>query len=431
MSPVHDSARPRGVPPDGDAISTACTLPPASRRRSGAVPASPVGRGTPTRVRSAPAARCARTSSRRSTCRMWSVVRTTTTSGAVVRTASRWAARADASREGRLEATGRPLSTGRKCGRRSSRRSRALARTWDRSVAQVRGAATWMVVAPELASAARARSRKRYLPANGVSAGSSAKPTPASGGSPPATRSPTIRPSIPPPFQGPARMPENAAGARAGLHSRISIEWQDTNHAVRPTAYGTRRIATGTLLVCHLAGADDLQVGDQFADRGPGVTRIPAQLTLQLEPPAVAQRPVAKLQVGALHVTPPREQALDLGEGEQSDPLLGEIVGHRQQARQQPHMVAGDLLGQARVCPHREQAERRLELAQCGLHLTTVEMRVAPGAAGEAAAETPAFEPGQGGSGQRACEERQQHDDQRERDRDQDQRGEHVGRLRM
>src|SRR5438046_696130 len=132
-----------------------------------------------------------------------------------------------------------------------------------------------------------------------------------------------------------------------------------------------------TLLVGDLAPGEELKVVDQLAHRGARLARVAAQLPLELEAPAVAQRAVAELEVGALHVAASVEEPVDLGEREQPHALLRQVIGDREQAREQPGVMASDLLGQARVDAHDEQAEGRLELAQRRLDLPLVEMRVA------------------------------------------------------
>src|SRR3989442_7785134 len=54
-----------------------------------------------------------------------------------------------------------------------------------------------------------------------------------------------------------------------------------------------------TLLVGDLAPGEELEVGDQLAHRGARLARVAAQLPPELEAPAVAQRAVAGLEVGA------------------------------------------------------------------------------------------------------------------------------------
>ena len=63
------------------------------------------------------------------------------------------------------------------------------------------------------------------------------------------------------------------------------------------------------LLVGDLAPGEELEVGDQLTHRRARLARVAAQLPLELEAAAVAQRAVAELQVGALHVAAPVELA--------------------------------------------------------------------------------------------------------------------------
>src|SRR5439155_25135815 len=136
---------------------------------------------------------------------------------------------------------------------------------------------------------------------------------------------------------------------------------------------------------------------DQLADGCPRVARVPAERTLQLEAARIAQRPVPQLHVRALHLRAAREQAVDLGEREQAHALRREVVGDREQAREESGVVARDLIGQAWIGADDHQAERRLELAQRGLDLTLLEMRVAARGAREAALEARALEGREGG----------------------------------
>src|SRR5206468_8469055 len=112
-----------------------------------------------------------------------------------------------------------------------------------------------------------------------------------------------------------------------------------------------------TLLVGDLAPGEELEVGDQLAHRGARLARVAAQLPLELEAPAVAQRAVAELEVGAPHAAAPVEEPVDLGEREQAHALLRPVTGDREQAREEPGVMARDLLGEARVHPHDEQTE--------------------------------------------------------------------------
>src|SRR5207245_2443720 len=118
------------------------------------------------------------------------------------------------------------------------------------------------------------------------------------------------------------------------------------------------------LLVGDLAPGEELEVGDQLTHRRARLARVAAQLPLELEAAAVAQRAVAELQVGALHVAAPVEKPVDLGEREQAHALLGQLVGDREQAREEPGVVAPDLLGETRVDPPGEPAQGRLQPAQ-------------------------------------------------------------------
>src|SRR5437667_12063395 len=159
------------------------------------------------------------------------------------------------------------------------------------------------------------------------------------------------------------------------------------------------------LLVGDLAPGEELEVGDQLTHRRARLARVAAQLPLELEAAAVAQRAVAELHVGALHVAAPVEEPVDLGEREQAHALLGQLVGDREQARKEPGVVAPDLLGETRVDPHDEQAEGRLELAQRRLDLPLPEVRVAACSVRQAALETGALEGGERRHRQRPGEE--------------------------
>src|SRR5947208_9711375 len=90
------------------------------------------------------------------------------------------------------------------------------------------------------------------------------------------------------------------------------------------------------------------------------------QLALQLQPPRVPQRTRLELEVRALHLAAALEEPVDLGEGEESHAMLGEIVGHGEQAREEARVMAGDQLGQPRIGTHGDQAESSLEGAQRG-----------------------------------------------------------------
>src|SRR5436309_10724415 len=97
-----------------------------------------------------------------------------------------------------------------------------------------------------------------------------------------------------------------------------------------------------TLLVGDLAPGEELEVGDQLAHRGARLARVAPQLPLELEAPAVAQGAVAELEVGALHVAAPVEEAVDLGEREEAHALPGQLIGDREQPREEPGVVARD-----------------------------------------------------------------------------------------
>src|SRR5207249_6339134 len=100
------------------------------------------------------------------------------------------------------------------------------------------------------------------------------------------------------------------------------------------------------LLVGDLAPGEELEVGDQLAHCSARLARVATQLPLELEAPAIAQRAVAELAVGALHVAAPVEEPVDLGEREQAHALLGQVIGDREQAREEPGVMARDLLGE-------------------------------------------------------------------------------------
>jgi hypothetical protein len=68
------------------------------------------------------------------------------------------------------------------------------------------------------------------------------------------------------------------------------------------------------LLVGDLAGGQDLDVGDELAHGGACLAGVATQLSLELDAAPVAQRSVAELEVGALHLGAPVEQAIDLGQ---------------------------------------------------------------------------------------------------------------------
>jgi hypothetical protein len=70
-------------------------------------------------------------------------------------------------------------------------------------------------------------------------------------------------------------------------------------------------------------GGEHLEIGDELVDRRAGVAGVAAQLALQLDATPVAQGPVAQLEMGALHLGAPVEQAVDLRQGQQADALLG------------------------------------------------------------------------------------------------------------
>src|SRR5579885_2524985 len=142
-------------------------------------------------VTSAARAAWAATSGRRSQSRMWSASRIATVSGSRSRTRAP-AARSAAPR--RLARVGARPTSGRMRGRRpGSARSRCA-----RSRAAGNGVTTHTSRTPELRSVASAKSMKRYLPANGVSAGPPGPPSVASGvSSPSATMIPRTRPRRP------------------------------------------------------------------------------------------------------------------------------------------------------------------------------------------------------------------------------------------
>ena len=108
--------------------------------------------------------------------------------------------------------------------------------------------------------------------------------------------------------------------------------------------HAAKRSGKGILLVGDVPGREHLQVGDQLADRGAGVTGVPAQLPLELDATAVAQRAVSQLQVGALHLGAAVEKAVDLRQGQQPDPRLRRAVGHGQEPREQADVMPADRL---------------------------------------------------------------------------------------
>ena len=149
------------------------------------------------------------------------------------------------------------------------------------------------------------------------------------------------------------------------------------------------------------------------------------QLALQLQPPRVPQRSRLQLEVRALHLATALEEPVDLGEGEQSHAVLGEIVGHGEQAGEETRVMACDQLGQPRIGTHGDQAEGDLEGTQGGGQLLRLQVGVAAGGVREAAPETRAFEARDGRCHERTREQRDQADDEHDGHREQHQRDEH------
>ena len=110
--------------------------------------------------------------------------------------------------------------------------------------------------------------------------------------------------------------------------------------------------------------------------------------------------------------------------------MLREIVGHREQAREEPRVMASDQLGQAWVGTHGEQAKGHLEGAQRGGELLRLQVGVATGRVREAAPEARTFDPRHGRRNQRTREQGDETDDERDGHGQQHQRdedGRHPG----
>ena len=130
---------------------------------------------------------------------------------------------------------------------------------------------------------------------------------------------------------------------------------QEKNHGAvtrDPAApSSTARRASPRYWTATLRAADDLEVRDQLAHGGARVARVAPQLALELQAAPVAHRARAQLEVCALHLGAAIEEPVDLGEREQADAAVRKVVGDGEQAREEPRVVATDLLRRgARRC---------------------------------------------------------------------------------
>src|SRR5262249_46261446 len=149
------------------------------------------------------------------------------------------------------------------------------------------------------------------------------------------------------------------------------------------TALARRRMrnpaaAVSRLLIGDLTSREDLDVGDQLAHRSTRLPGIAPQLALELDAAPVAQRAVAQLEVGSLHLATPIEQAIDLGEDEEPDGGRGRAVGDREEAREEADVMTVHLVGELAVRAHDDQAEAGLVFPQRGLALPRTQRSVPP-----------------------------------------------------
>ena len=172
----------------------------------------------------------------------------------------------------------------------------------------------------------------------------------------------------------------------------------------------------------YLARGQELEVGHELADGGARVSGVTPELTLELPAAAVAQRTRAEMEIGALHLAAPVEQPVDFGEREEPHAVLREVVDDREEAREQPGVVADDLIDQPRVAANGEETEGRFEFSERGLDVVDVELRIAAGGACEAALEAAALDHGHEGRQERSQQEPEQRDHEREGDRYEQQR---------
>ena len=99
------------------------------------------------------------------------------------------------------------------------------------------------------------------------------------------------------------------------------------------------------ITVGDLARRQQLEIGDELADGDAGVAGVATELALELEAARVTEGAGAELGVRALHLGAAVEQPIDLREREQADAALRQVVGHGEQAGEEPGVVAADLIG--------------------------------------------------------------------------------------
>ena len=103
------------------------------------------------------------------------------------------------------------------------------------------------------------------------------------------------------------------------------------------------------LLNCHATCGEQLDVRDELTHRGTEIARVPAELPLELDAPAVAPGAVPELEQGVLEVAAAIEDPVDLRQGQEADPALRQVFDQREETREQARMMGGD---HQLSCPH-------------------------------------------------------------------------------